>query len=476
VNEFLDLARQLDLASYELRDLVEGRAAIMEALEGMDPEVTGADAERFDALAERAEQVGEAIEQRQQVQRREERMRRLQGAGGSGGGGGRSTQPPVEGRQRGPERRDDSEHDPVANPDGDPRHPYRLLRGIRCLLEHKPVDGLEGEISQEIARRSGEPAEGFYMPWTLTLPQYRQELHRAAEYRDLSTTTGAGAVATITAPTIIDVLRARMLFARLGAIVLDDMVGDFEIPKKTAGSNAYWVTEGNAPTGSEITIGQISFAPSTVGAFTDLTRKFIKQTSLAAENLARQDLTDTLRHELDRVGFNGSGTGAQPEGILQNADVPVVEIGSDGGAITWAKVVELETAVANADADMGNLAYVTSAAGRGALKSTEIATGTARHIWTPGNTVNGYQAHATTSIPRDLTKGNGENLTALLFGNFADAAYAFWGGIDVTIDPYAKATAGGVRVIALADAAFKLRRAESFAKVADLDPDATAGS
>src|SRR5690606_10666975 len=124
-----------------------------------------------------------------------------------------------------------------------------------------------------------------------------------------------------------------------------------------------------------------------------------------------------LALELDRVGFNGSGSGAEPEGILQNSSVETVAIGLDGGPATHGTVVDLETNVASANADFGSLAYVTSPKGRGVLKQTVIGSNAAAKMIWENNEINGYQAFATNQIPSNLTKGSyGTDLTAILFG------------------------------------------------------------
>lgn len=288
------------------------------------------------------------------------------------------------------------------------------------------------------------------------------------ERRALDTTAGSGSIPTIQSGMMIDLLRNRVLLARLGATMLNGMVGDFEIPKQTAAGTAQWVAEAGAAAASNQTIGQVAFSPKTLSAHTDVTRKFVKQTSIDAEQFVRNDLTRVLAIELDRAGFNGSGTGAEPEGILQNAGITTVDLGANGGAPTWAKVVEMETVVAQQNADINTLAYVTNAQGRGKLKVTEKATGTAKFLWDDGNLLNGYQAHATQQIPANLADGTGTNLSAMVFGDFSTVFIALWGAVDVLVDPYSLSTSGGVRIVFLQDLDIKFRHAESLSKIVDM--------
>lgn len=334
---------------------------------------------------------------------------------------------------------------------------YSLLRAISLRANNMPLDGLEREISDELALRSGKKPQGFYFPTQVALST-----------RALDTTNGAGGINKTVATTFIELLRDRTLLNTLGASMIGGLVGDFTIPKQTGGATAYWLAEGNAPTGSNATLGQVGFSPRTVGAYTDISRKFVNQTALDAEAFVRNDLATVLAIAIDKAGLAGSGAGNEPTGILNDGAVPAVAIGANGGAATFAKMVELETAVATANADMGRLAYVTNAKVRGALKTKDKGTDTGKFVWNDDNTVNGYAAHATNLIPSNLTKGSGTNLSAAIFGNWADLVIAMWGGLDILVDPYTGSSSGTVRITALQDVDVKLRQSASFAKIADI--------
>jgi len=367
-----------------------------------------------------------------------------------------------------PEQRSDD----VANP-GQMEHPemhrYSLMRAINLRAAGKQLDGLEAEVSQEIETRSGKPAQGFYLPWSLGVGPNVRSNQRYEKRADLDTTTGTGAVATVTSPNLIDILTNEMRVAQAGATFLRDMRGNFNIPKKTARGTAYWVAESTAITAeSSHTIGQVAFAPSTVGAYTDYSRKFLLQSSVDAESFVRTDLAQVLALELDRTGLNGSGTGAEPEGIMQNGSIGSVAVGTNGGAPTWAHFVDLETQVTQSNGHGDTMAYITNAKVLGKTKQVEKATNTAQFIH-DGTGINGYAALRSNQVPSNLSKGTGTNLSAAIFGDFSDLIYAMWGGVDVLIDPYTGGTAGTVRVIFLQDADVQLRHTEAFSACLDID-------
>lgn len=329
---------------------------------------------------------------------------------------------------------------------------YSLLRALQRRMNNQPLDGIEAELSAEIAKRTGKDPQGFYFPTEIAFGQ-----------RALTTTTGAGAVATITAPTFIEMLRAESIVAGLGARMLPNMVGNFSLPKQTGGATAYWVTEGNAPSISNATIGQVGFAPKTVGAYSDISRKFINQSGIDAEQFVRQDLAETLATEIDRVALAGSGVGAEPRGIINNTAVPDL---TTGGALDHTNIVDFETELAVAKALRGNPHYVTTPRVKGYLKTTpKGGNNPTGYLWGDDNRVNGYSAIATTHLTDDH---GGSGNSAMIFGNFADLIIAMWGGLDIIVDPYTGSNSGTVRIVALQDVDMQLRHAASFVRATDI--------
>jgi len=333
---------------------------------------------------------------------------------------------------------------------------YSVLRALRNQLEFGRQVGLEAEVSAEIAKKSGKNPQGFFMP---------------LQYGNLDLTTGAGALdETVKHDSFIELLRKKMLGSELGVTMLSDLSGVIQVPKQTGGATAYWISADGSSTitASNPTIGQVPLSPTTCGAHTKYTRAFMRQTSMDAEKFVIDDLTACLAHELDRVIFNGSGSGAEPEGVLQNSSVSTVSIGDGTAYPTFAKFVEMETAVAAGNADVGNLAYVTTPAGRGKLKSTEISSSTARFIW-ENDSINGYKAYASNQLPSNLTKGPyGTSLSAAIFANWSDVLVGMWGGLDVNVNPYSADTAGAVQITVLQELDVALRHPESFAKCVDV--------
>ena len=288
-------------------------------------------------------------------------------------------------------------------------------------------------------------------------------------------TAGGNLVATeLLSGSFIELLRNAMVLDRLGVTMLRDLNGNIAIPAQTGSATGYWVGENTAITSeSQQTIGQVTLTPKTVGAYTDFSRRLLLQSSLDVEMFVRADLAATLGQMIQLAAINGAG-GSEPTGLLNTVGIGSVAGGTNGLAPTYDHMVDLETAVSVANADVGNLAYLTNSKVRGKLRKTqEFSSTNGKPVWTSGRErgvgeVLGYDAFVTNSVPSTLTKGTSSGVcSAIAYGNWSDMILGMWGGLDVMLDPYSGATAGTKRVVALQDLDVALRRVASFAAMKD---------
>ena len=343
---------------------------------------------------------------------------------------------------------------------------FSFVRAIQAAVlikdgkfsQARDIGGFELDASDAVAKKMGRESRGFFVP-------------NEVQKRDLlvgTPTAGGNTVATdLLASSFIDLLRNKMAVTGLGAKFLTGLVGQIAIPRQTAGATAYWVAENGAPTESQQAFDQVTMTPKTLGAFTDVSRKLLLQSSIDVEGLVRNDLATVIAMAIDLAAINGSGASNQPTGILNTAGIGSVAGGTNGLIPTWGNLVDLESQVAVANADLGALGYLTNAKVRGKLKQVSKVSGQNGFIWEDG-TVNGYATGVSNQVPSNLTKGTASGIcSAILFGNFADLIIGQWGNLDIMVDPYTGSTAGTVRVVALQDVDVAVRHAESFAAMKD---------
>ena len=326
---------------------------------------------------------------------------------------------------------------------------FSLLRAVNALAnphdrKAQEAAAFEFECSRAAAEQYGRSAQGVMLP-TEVLRNWKRDMNTTDEAALFSDDFRGGE--------FIDVLRNSSSVMQAGARMLNGLSGDVKIPKKATASASSWVTEGNPVSESEMTVSSVSMTPRHLGAFTDITRQLLQQSSLSVEALVRDDLAQAIALAIDLGALAGDGTSGAPTGIKSTAGINTVDFGTAPVLVpSFAQVVEMETKVAEDNALMGNLAYIMNAAMVGALKTTEKATGTAQFVVEPGGTVNGYRA----ILSNQAAAGDA------YFGNFSDLLIGFWSGLDILVDPYAGATSGNVRIIAMQTCDVAVRHAVSF--------------
>jgi HK97 family phage major capsid protein len=347
---------------------------------------------------------------------------------------------------------------------------FSIVRAINALAnpnDRRAQDaaGFEFEASRAAAEKYGKQSRG------LTLP------HDVVGYRDLITGTttgtakGGNLVATdLLAGSFIDILRNAMVLPRVGATFLTGLQGNVAIPKKTTASTSYWVAENSAPTEGALVFGQVTMTPKTLAAFVDFSRRLSIQSSIDIENLVRNDLATGIAVALDEAALGGAKTNG-PTGVRGTSGIGSVAIGTNGGAPTWASIVNLIREVEVDNALTGAAAFVTNPKVKAKLMSTpKQASGVEGNflLGPPYDNLAGYPFVVSNQIPSNLTKGGTSGTcSAMLFGVWSDLVIGQWSGIDLMVDPYTGSSAATTRVTAFVDTDVAVRYAESFAAVLD---------
>ena len=195
------------------------------------------------------------------------------------------------------------------------------------------------------------------------------------------------------------------------------------------------------------------------------------QSTPAIETIVRNDIIKSLSNEVDKKAIQGDGTSNTPTGILSTSGIGAVAIGTNGGAGTWAKVVETWKEVATDNADIGALGWIASPLQVSRfMAAAKVSSSDSVMIMNDQVNLMGYKMHSTTNSPDNLTKGTSSgDCSALIFGNYNDLLVGEWGNLDINIDPYTNSSKGGTRIIGLYDVDVAVRHAESFAAIKDLN-------
>jgi HK97 family phage major capsid protein len=332
--------------------------------------------------------------------------------------------------------------------------------------------GYEQEVSEATIKKYGGNRQGHGIAIPPEVFFYRADpILSTPKPGNAAQTGGANLVGTDTMGSeFIRAFWERLVIGRAGARFMRGLVGNVVIPKQTGKAKAQWVAEGVAPTGSQQTFGQVPMAPKRIADFIDISRLNLLQSSIDMEAFIREDLQAAVAAAVDAAAIYGSGQNLEPRGILNHPDVDVaVDLGAD--ALQFEDIIDMETAVAENNADVDAMVYITNARVRGYLKAVPEAPLTSKMIWTSSGggegIVNGYRALASNHVPSNL--GTGKNLSAMVFGNFRDLIIGQWGALFLQENPYLNQSAGLVRIDIEQQMDLILRHGESFSAIKTID-------
>lgn len=368
---------------------------------------------------------------------------------------------------------------------------FSLLRMCKQLSKETwgRENSLEYEVSQTIARQLGISTNKPIAPIRDLKIDLRQITGRRNASPPLNTQNPDSAgflINTTLAPTMIEYLVNVTRAFQLGVQRIGNLEGLFKYPRKTGKTSFYYLGEGQGPTSSAIDGDLLETKPHGGGIKTSVTREMLKQSSQDLEQLLRADMMETASLEIDRVIFHGSGINGQPLGLFERTassnaldNVNVLNTsGNNGGAISFELLIDMVTAVSNANAGYGSRSYVTTPGVTGYLQKLRADGSTGPFLWNgttadltrgiPGS-VNGYPVAETNQIRSDFAKGNATNLHGIIFGNFAEAFFLEWGTMIFDANTQgAMWDSGGLELKMLMDFDVMVRQAKAFSIIKNI--------
>lgn len=368
------------------------------------------------------------------------------------------------------ENRGDSEKKLASN--------FSILRAAHEMSYGKrTLTGVEAEVDQEGKKEAANSGFSKAGSGAVTLPSFISNQRTANRYqsRDMlaETTTAGGYTVDTTLGGLIPILEPKLRVADMGATIIRGLTSNIDFPRNDADAAAVWAGEVTTSTETSPTFDRIQMAPERLTAFTDVSKQVSMQSSIDIENFVRRRLNFANNKALDLAALNGSGSSNQPTGILNYSGVNDITIGTDGGALDWALIVQFETETATDNADMGRLGYLFTPGVAGLLKTTKRDVAGNGFIWEGPNgagNVNGYRALTTTQLPSTLSKGASSSiLHAAIFGNWEELIIGQWGGVDILFNPFTKGKEAMIEIILNSWWDIEIRHAASFCICNEID-------
>ena len=342
---------------------------------------------------------------------------------------------------------------------------FSIVKFIRELTSGKGLTGLEAEVAEmgaEEYRRMGLQPQGQVIPSAFLRANAGQNDTTAADGGNLKEQMPAR---------YVEVLKQKLAVAKLGATVITDLVG--ELPVITSAQIAAgWLAEGGQGSVTKAAYAKATMTPHRNFVQVAFSKDLLRQTSFDVEADLMEKITDAHANLIEAAAINGSGSSNQPTGLLTALATAsrIIAMGTNGGAITWPKIVELETKVNAENAVRGKTGYLTNAKVIGEMKAAERTSTNGRYLLDGDFTkLNGHAIEMSNLVPSTLTKGSATSrCSAMIFGNWQDLYIGQWGGIDVVVDPFTRAAYADVVLTLNAWNDVLVAEPKSFAAIADI--------
>lgn len=304
---------------------------------------------------------------------------------------------------------------------------FNIIKAINEARSGK-LTGIEAEVNQEGINEKRKLNQDFRDSHAVNLPEMIFQRTQTVG----GATTGADLVFTEPGR-YVDFLYPNSPMLKLCSVA-DNLVGNIDFPKQTSSYSLNWQTETGTDTVQDINFDKVTMTPKRAVISASMSNQLLRQEySRGIEQRIIGQLNLSFNKGLENAVLNGTGASNQPSGIYTELAGQALAL----GAITFDDLVDMEAALAAADALDGRLAYVTHPNVVAKLKKTKVDAGSGRFLvegmLDPVMTANGYNIFNSTLSKK--TAGSPDTY-GLLFGNFNDVQIGFWGGATLMLDPY----------------------------------------
>lgn len=296
---------------------------------------------------------------------------------------------------------------------------FSLLRTIRAIANNQKLDELDAAVinaGQNEFRKAGVEFGG------------QIQLPNMIENRAAITVTAEGE--DVVATDIYDILtplRAKNVLVQAGAKFMTGLVGSVQVPVMSA-SNVSWEGETASASDGAGAFTHVTLSPKRLTAYIDISKQFLVQDGIGAENVIREDLIKAINAKLESTILGAAaGSATQPAGMFNGVTATTI---ADFGDVADVEATVEETNV------QGEIKYIMSPKAKAQLRSMIKGTAGVGMVY-ENDSVDGTPAYVTTNVGQ----------YKYVLGDWSNYAIGQWGAIDLTVDPFTKAADGQVRLV-----------------------------
>jgi len=295
---------------------------------------------------------------------------------------------------------------------------FSLSRAVQAASFGKSLEGAEAEWAQEAAKEY--QMRGLQMSGQIGIPASALFRAGAADDFQAGSGDGSGFVAT-SVPGVIDALRTPTMAERVGVTTINNATGNLKFPRVSAKAAGTEETEVSADAASGLELDEVTLSPIRVAANTKYSKQLILQGGAQVDAMISRELAAGINETIDKAVF--AKALASAGNIVDKA----------GAGLTAHDVYAQQKAVLSAGGDLARCAYVGSPSAMAIVKGEAAVASVSALV--NNNSLDGYPTFFTPNLPDDDASQG-----ALLFGDFElGMVLAFFGGIDLLVDPYSNA-------------------------------------
>ena len=328
---------------------------------------------------------------------------------------------------------------------------FSLSRAVMQAANGRSLEGAEAEWAQEAQREMR--AQGLQSVGQVAIPAKALFRAGAADNFQADSGDGNGFVAT-NVPGAIEALRAPSVIELLGTTTLQGMTGNLKFPRVSVKAVGTIEGEVDANAAAGLEMDELTLSPQRASAKTTYSKQLLLQGGAAVDMVIAQELQAAMNAIIDTKAFD----------TLDGASIN--DQSTDGTTtLTAAIAVAMESAVLAAGGNLAAARYVMSpSAYKFAKNLAQVASVSALYDLA-SNTFNGYPAVATPYLI-----DSSSNVGQMLFGNFQQGCIlAYFGGIDLLVDPYSAAGTAQIVLHVNRFFDFDVRQAGALSKITDIN-------
>ena len=222
-------------------------------------------------------------------------------------------------------------------------------------------------------------------------------------------------------------LRAKNVLVAAGAKYMSGLIGDVQVPIMGAG-NVTWEGEVASAKEAGYTFTSKKLQPKRLTAYVDISKQFLVQDSIGAEQAIRADIVAAINSKLESTILGSAqGSTTTPAGIFYGQTPKKIT--------TFKDICDLEASIEDANV-IGECKYVMSNKAKAALRNMAKSSKSTQLVMENGE-VDGTPVLNTSNV-------EAQNIA---YGDWNNLAIGQWGAIDLVVDPYTLAKDGQVRIV-----------------------------